>query len=423
VPPSTPTTTPTTRSTYTRAPTTTDRRLCAAYTAWLVVHADANPDAFVDVVGAEAAVTAWRRHPLHDHAPATVNQALAAVDLLYLHGPRLRLDVKRPRVPRPGQPDALTAQQGAVERSAGGSYCGVLTRLANIVSLTANAISLEVVVTEFLDVDGGRIAYEVAGDGPLAVLSHGMADTRRAWRFLAPRLVAAGYRVATPDLRGLGESSVGFPAYSRTETANDLLALIRHLGGPAVIVGHSYSGGAATIAAAQAPELVSAIVELAAFTRAQKLDLAGLVRNRHHRKGIVLLLGTGILGNTGLCLRYLRHAYPGVKPADWDEQLAALRANLAEPGRMKVLQAMGRSAPTDAGAALPLVHCPALVVAGTLDPDWADPAAEADGIAAGLPAGRAKVAMIDGAGHYPHVQYPDRFAAILLPFLKEHAGA
>jgi pimeloyl-ACP methyl ester carboxylesterase len=277
-------------------------------------------------------------------------------------------------------------------------------------------------MTEFLDVDGGRLAYDVSGTGPLVVLSHGMGDTRKAWRFLVPQLVAAGYRVATPDLRGLGESSVGFAAYTRTETANDLLALIRHLGGPAVIVGHSYSGGAATIASAREPELVTAIVELDSFTRAQKLDLGGLIRNRHHRKGIVRLLGAGMLGSVGLWARYLDHAYPGVKPADWDQQLAAMKANLREPGRMKVLQAMGRAAPKDAGAALAQVRCPALIAVGTLDPDWADPRAEVDGIAAAMPTGIATVVMIDGAGHYPHVQYPDRVAAILVPFLKECTG-
>jgi len=277
-------------------------------------------------------------------------------------------------------------------------------------------------MTEFLEVDGGRIAYDVTGSGPLVVLSHGMGDTRTAFRFLAPKLVAAGYRVATADLRGLGESSTGFAAYTRTETAKDLLALIRHLGGPAVIVGHSYSGGSATIAAALEPESVSAIVELDSFTRAQKIDLGGLIRNGYHRKGIRLLFSAGIFGSLGLWEKYLDHAYPAVKPADWDQQLAAMRDNLRQPARMKVLQAMGRSAPTDAGALLSQVRCPALITAGTLDPDWNDPKSEVDGIVAAMPAGTATAAMFEGAGHYPHVQYPDRVAEVLLPFLKQHAA-
>jgi len=277
-------------------------------------------------------------------------------------------------------------------------------------------------MTEFLEADGGRIAYDVTGNGPLVVLSHGMGDTRTAFRFLAPKLVAAGYRVATADLRGLGESSTGFAAYTRIATAKDLLALIRHLGGPAVIVGHSYSGGSATIAAALEPESVSAIVELDSFTRAQKIDLGGLIRNGYHRKGIRLLFSAGIFGSLGLWEKYLDHAYPAVKPADWDQQLAAMRDNLGQPARMKVLQAMGRSAPTDAGALLSQVRCPALITAGTLDPDWNDPKSEVDGIVAAMPAGTATAAMFEGAGHYPHVQYPDRVAEVLLPFLKQHAA-
>jgi pimeloyl-ACP methyl ester carboxylesterase len=278
-------------------------------------------------------------------------------------------------------------------------------------------------MTEFLDVEGGRIAYDVTGNGPLVVLSHGMGDIRTAWRFMTPQIVSAGYRVATPDLRGLGESSVGFPKYSRSDSAGDLIALIRHLGGPAVIVGHSYSGGAATIAAAREPGLVSGIVELDSFTRAQKLNLVGFLRNGHYRKGMSLLLRVGMFGNADVLVRYLDHAYPVTKPIDWDAQIAAIRANLSEPGRMKVLQAMGRSAPTDAGALLPNVRCPALVMAGKLDPDWADPRAEVDGIVAEMPAGIATGAMLDGAGHYPHVQFPDRVTALLLPFLKENARA
>ncbi|MDP9847057.1 TetR-like C-terminal domain-containing protein [Streptosporangium lutulentum] len=147
---------------------------------------------------------------------------------------------------------------------------------------------------------------------------------------------------------------------------------IRLLGGPAVVVGHSFAGGAATIAAALDPELVSAIVEIAPFTRAQKPDLGGLLRNGRHRKGIALLMVTGMLRSVGLWMRYLDHAYPGAKPADYDESMAALERALRRPGRMAVVSRMGTSAPTDAGAQLPNLRVPALVLVGTLDPDWAD---------------------------------------------------
>jgi pimeloyl-ACP methyl ester carboxylesterase len=271
-------------------------------------------------------------------------------------------------------------------------------------------------MTEFLPLDGGRIAYEVTGDGPLVVLAHGMGDSRHAYRFVVPHLVAAGYRVAATDLRGAGESDTSFTDFSRTALAGDLVALIRHLGGPAVVVGHSISGGAATIAAATAPELVSAIVELAPFTRKQSVGLADL-RVRRFRQGMSRLLGVGLFGSVKQWLSYLDVAYPGPRPADWNDQLARIEAKLREPGRMKVLQKMGRSAPADAGAHLGRVRCPALIVEGTLDPDWADPRAEGEAIVAALPDGLATLAVVDGAGHYPHTQFPDQVVRLMLPFL------
>src|SRR6201987_1784854 len=114
-----------------------------------------------------------------------------------------------------------------------------------------------ITMTEFLDVEGGRIAYDVTGSGPLVVLSHGIGDRRQVYRFLAPKLAQDGYRVVSADLRGPGEASMGWKsvpgkeAISLTDIAGARPGLIRHFGGPAVIVGHSISGGAATIAAAQ----------------------------------------------------------------------------------------------------------------------------------------------------------------------------
>ena len=78
---------------------------------------------------------------------------------------------------------------------------------------------------------------------------------------------------------------------------------------------------------------------------------------------------------------------------------------------------MGGSSPADAGARLPDVSCPVLVVEGGLDPDWADPRAEAELILADLPDGVGEIAVIEGAGHYPHTQTPDQVVALALPFL------
>src|SRR4051794_37587973 len=115
---------------------------------------------------------------------------------------------------------------------------------------------------EHLSIGSNTITYELTGEGPLVVLAHGIGDSRHSYRFMVPALVAAGYRVANVDIRGCGDSSLGWDGYSRTDIAGDLVAVVRHLGGPAVIMGQSISGGAATVAAATAPELITGLIEL-----------------------------------------------------------------------------------------------------------------------------------------------------------------
>jgi pimeloyl-ACP methyl ester carboxylesterase len=270
-------------------------------------------------------------------------------------------------------------------------------------------------MTAQLTIGTRQLAYDVAGEGPLVVLAHGIGDSRHSYRFLVPGLVAAGYRVASVDLRGCGDSSLGWDGYSRTDIAGDLVALVRELGGPAVIVGQSISGGAATIAAATAPDVVAGVVELAPFTRKVSFSLGGLLRVPRYRRGFVLL-GRTLLGSRSAWEGYLDLAYPA-KPADWDAELARIDAKLREPGRMKVLQAMCTAAPTDAGAQLANVRCPVLVVEGDLDPDFVDPGAEGEHILADLPEGLGELVVLEGVGHYPHAQAPEELLAVALPFL------
>ncbi|HEY2239900.1 MAG TPA: alpha/beta hydrolase [Streptosporangiaceae bacterium] len=278
-------------------------------------------------------------------------------------------------------------------------------------------------MTEFLEISGGRIAYDVAGEGPPIVLAHGIGDRRQAFRFMVPELVQAGFRVAAADMRGHGESSMGdWKSISRTDVAGDLVALIRHLGGPAVIVGHSLSGGAATIAAATAPELVSGVVEVGPFTRKVQYDLGGLLRIRRYRRGTLLLAGVLMLRSMNDWFRYLDVAYPE-RPADYDAYMAALRAKLSEPGRMAEFLKTLKTSPADAGEALPRISCPALVIMGDEDPDWADPRAEAEGIVAEMPAGLGAIAMLKGAGHYPHAQCPDEVTGLISAFIRDRVRA
>ena len=269
-----------------------------------------------------------------------------------------------------------------------------------------------------LSIGAETLAYDLVGAGPLVVLAHGMGDSRHSYRFLVPELVAAGYRVANVDIRGCGDSSTGWASYERADIAGDLVAVVRHLGGPAVIVGQSISGGAATIAAADAPDVITGIVELAPFTRKQSFDLVGVLRNKHVRSGMTQLMKVMMSGSLKGWMSYLDIAIP-VKPADWAEESARIETALGQPERIRVLQAMTKTSPADAGSRLAQVRCPALIIEGSADPDWADPRAEGVKIVNDLPDGLGTLEVIDGAGHYPHTETPAEVIALLMPFLNK----
>ena len=127
---------------------------------------------------------------------------------------------------------------------------------------------------QFLTRPDGRVAYEVEGAGPLALLVPGMGDLRSTYRHVAPTLRDAGFRVVLADLRGHGDSDTTFTTYGDEATAGDLIALVEHLGGPAVLVGNSMGAGAAALVAALRPDLVSGLVLIGPFMRDPELSIA-----------------------------------------------------------------------------------------------------------------------------------------------------
>jgi pimeloyl-ACP methyl ester carboxylesterase len=264
--------------------------------------------------------------------------------------------------------------------------------------------------TQFLDVPGGRLAYDVSGpeDGPLVLCAPGMGDLRQAFRFTAPALVAAGYRVARLDQRGHGESSSGWATYGSPATGEDMLALVRHLGGPAAIIGHSSSAAAAVWAAAEEPALVSAIVLLGPF--AQQSELSPMLR----------IAFAAVTSRAAIWSRvYYPTLYKAPKPADFAAYVRTLQSNLRERGRMAATRgAMGRQA--ECYGRVAELRCPVQIVMGTKDPDFPDPAADAE-YARQLFGAHTEttVAMIDGAGHYPHAELPGDTASAVLPFLAD----
>lgn len=264
----------------------------------------------------------------------------------------------------------------------------------------------------FLDRPGGRIAYADQGSGPLVVMAPGFGDLRQEYRFFAPRLAAAGYRVVTMDLRGHGHSSVGWRDHSCAAMGSDMLALIAALdAGPAILVGNSISGGSAAWAAAEAPEAVAGLVLIDPFARNVPVAWWKMALFK-------AIMHTAFVGPWAPAAwpGYYASLYPTRKPADFAAYKAALTANLRQPGRMAALQAMMRVDRSDVEPRLAAIRAPSLVVMGSRDPDFDDPAEEAATMAK-LVGG--KVAMIEGAGHYPHAEMPEATAAAILAFLAE----
>ncbi|MEW1954718.1 alpha/beta fold hydrolase [Terrabacter sp. NPDC080008] len=111
-----------------------------------------------------------------------------------------------------------------------------------------------------LELDNGHLTYTDTGphrgDG-LVVLLHGGGLDHRMWDDQVP-VLARTHRVVVPDLRGHGlASTLDVPI----RHCDDVAALVRHLdAGPAILVGVSMGGGAATDTALEHPDAVRAIV-------------------------------------------------------------------------------------------------------------------------------------------------------------------
>ncbi len=266
--------------------------------------------------------------------------------------------------------------------------------------------------THHLARPGGRIAYDVIGEGPLVVASPGMGDLRSVYRFMTPVVAEAGFRVATMDLRGHGDSDVGFDAYDDVAAGTDLVALAEHLGGPAVLVGNSMSAGAVAWAAAEAPELVAGLVLVGPFVRDAPVGRFAMLAFR-----AALLRPWGAAAWNA----YYARSYPGRPPADLDEHREAIRAKLREPGRWQAFAATSHTTHAPVEARLGEVRAPALVVMGERDPDFPEPRAEADWIAARLDA---QVVMVPNAGHYPQAEFPEIVTPAITAFCdRVHARA
>jgi pimeloyl-ACP methyl ester carboxylesterase len=255
-----------------------------------------------------------------------------------------------------------------------------------------------------VDVDGRRVFVATGGrphaaDAPLAVFLHGAGMDHSVWALQAREFACHGHNVAAVDLPGHGRSE-GPPLPTIEALADWTLALVRRLGGKALLVGHSMGSLAALEAAARAPDEVAGLALVGTATKmpVHPSLLAAAAANHPDAVAMVSLWGLGPEATLGGCEapglwmlggaeRLLMNAPPGVLGVD----LAACNAYV------NGLTAAAR------------VTAPTLLVLG--ERDLMTP--RASGEALGKAIAGARVVVVPGAGHMLMAERPEELLAAL----------
>ena len=115
-------------------------------------------------------------------------------------------------------------------------------------------------------VNGTEMYVVIAGSGPDVLLLHGFPDSHKLWRYQIPALVAGGFRVIAPDLRGYGFTDIpkgGVAAYRMDQLVADVVSLLDVLGVAKVrLVGHDWGAGIGWQAAIAHPDRIDRYVAI-----------------------------------------------------------------------------------------------------------------------------------------------------------------
>ena len=263
----------------------------------------------------------------------------------------------------------------------------------------------------FAPVDGTSLYYEVTGTGPAVVLLHGRGADHRMWPDQVPAF-ARRYRVVNYDMRGFGKSPPGENPYAH---ADDLARLLDHLGIDRVVpIGLSLGGGAAVNFAVLYPDRTRALVavdsSLGGFAWSKEFnEMFERIGRAARESG--LEAAKAVYGASPIFMRLA--ARPGA---------SALLDRIMRDDPGWHVRGVDRGRPLDppAIARLGAIRVPALVIVGELDmPDFH---AIAETLEQGIP--NARRVVLDGIGHVPNLEAPERFNELVLGFLDQvHAGA
>ena len=267
--------------------------------------------------------------------------------------------------------------------------------------------------------NGYEFSYLDSGKGPALLFIHGLTGSQRNWALLID-LLNHDHRVLAPDLFGHGASAKPMGDYSLGAHAATMRDLLDLLGIDRVtLVGHSFGGGIAMQFCYLFPERVERLVLVASgglgrdvspLLRAATLPGAEWVLpviSSSWVRGSVAAAGW-ILARGGWQASpettEMWRGFTSLTDADTRRAFLATTRGVIDPGGQTVT----------AHDYLPMAtQIPTLVVWGTRDrviPAWHATTAH-QGIAG------SRVELFIGAGHYPHLDEPDRFASVLRKFI------
>ena len=267
---------------------------------------------------------------------------------------------------------------------------------------------------------GHELAVTDLGDGPAVVLVHGLMSARRTWDAQLDRL-AADHRVIAPDLFGHGDSAKPVGDYSLGAHAASLRDLLDELDIPAAtVVGHSLGGGIAMQLAYLFPDRVERVVLVSTGGLGRELNPLLRAATLPGSEFVLPVLASGWLHDVGDSVLRLwgRTGLPSVSPSAAEAWQSL--ATLADGDTRKAFLATSRSVIDVGGQTVSarnrlsgLESRPVMLVWGARD--RMIPSSHIDAARAVLP--HSRVEILDRSGHFPHLDEPDRFAAVLGDFV------
>ena len=217
------------------------------------------------------------------------------------------------------------------------------------------------------------------------------------------------------DTGGFGEqadSSPGIRDWSFETAADELEKHLGNIGrGGAMIVGASMGGTAALVLASRAPEGLAGVIAIGASPRALSSPDWAFGVDAGTRDAIVGLLQADLISGA-------EQLFPQALFNDDDKEAArrGLDLALASVRRLRdprrPVEVLRRAYEEDLRPLLPSVSVPVLLIHG--EKDQVAPPAVGEWMAARMP--QARFAVVAGAGHAPHVTYPEQVAALISDF-------